>query len=240
VLAAFGAPARAANAPPGLTCLARWYGVRPERADGGGWQAILPNGREVPYDDGRTKTFDQKLAEPDLKDMFAVPYRRGPIRPVDVVDDDPGRIRFEPLFAATYGETPRHVDLVSVEFAGHALAVHRRVAPALERVWARLREPALAPYFEQMGGTFVWREILGTHRRSPHSWGIAVDIGVPHSDYWEWAKPREPIRWRNRIPQAIVDAFEAEGFIWAGRWFHYDTMHFEYRPELLDPACSSG
>jgi len=22
-------------------------------------------------------------------------------------------------------------------------------------------------------------------------------------------------------------------FIWRGRWYHYDTMHFEYRPELF-------
>ncbi|MDD5211432.1 MAG: M15 family metallopeptidase, partial [Sulfuricurvum sp.] len=27
------------------------------------------------------------------------------------------------------------------------------------------------------------------------------------------------------------------GFIWGGRWYHYDTMHFEYRPELLAPSC---
>ena len=43
--------------------------------------------------------------------------------------------------------------------------------------------------------------------------------------------------WKNKIPQEIVDAFEAEGFIWGGRWAHYDTMHFEYRPELLSPLC---
>ena len=35
----------------------------------------------------------------------------------------------------------------------------------------------------------------------------------------------------------IVDAFEAEGFAWGGRWYHYDTMHFEWRPELFDAAC---
>ncbi len=46
-----------------------------------------------------------------------------------------------------------------------------------------------------------------------------------------------PMVWKNRVPQAVVDAFEAEGFIWGGRWKHYDTMHFEYRPELLSPAC---
>src|SRR5262245_1812136 len=27
--------------------------------------------------------------------------------------------------------------------------------------------------------------------------------------------------------------FEKYGFIWGGHWYHYDTMHFEYRPELL-------
>jgi len=30
-----------------------------------------------------------------------------------------------------------------------------------------------------------------------------------------------------------VAVFERHGFIWGGKWFHYDTMHFEYRPELL-------
>jgi hypothetical protein len=48
------------------------------------------------------------------------------------------------------------------------------------------------------------------------------------------------VRWENRIPQFIVDAFEAEGFIWGGRWYHYDTMHFEYRPELFDAACRAA
>jgi hypothetical protein len=232
------------EAPPGLSCLSRWYAVRAERADGGGWMAVLADGRAFPYDDGKAKTFRQKLDAPDLKDMFAVPYRRGPIKPVEAVDDDPGRVRFEPLFDATYGAAPERIDLVTVELAGQRVPIHRRAAKALERASARLRgaltlDPGLAPYFEKIGGTFVWRKIAGTDRRSPHSWGIAVDISVPRSDYWEWAHPREPIRWRNRIPQTIVDAFEAEGFIWAGRWYHYDTMHFEYRPELLDPACIS-
>ena len=31
--------------------------------------------------------------------------------------------------------------------------------------------------------------------------------------------------------------FERHGFIWGGKWHHYDTMHFEYRPELLHPRC---
>lgn len=42
--------------------------------------------------------------------------------------------------------------------------------------------------------------------------------------------------YRNRIPADVVQAFERHGFIWGGRWYHYDTMHFEYRPELLARA----
>ena len=40
----------------------------------------------------------------------------------------------------------------------------------------------------------------------------------------------------NRIPPEIVAVFERHGFIWGGRWVHFDTMHFEYRPELLPRA----
>jgi hypothetical protein len=37
-------------------------------------------------------------------------------------------------------------------------------------------------------------------------------------------------------PWEIVAAFEEQGFIWGGKWYHYDTIHFEYRPELLAKA----
>jgi hypothetical protein len=41
------------------------------------------------------------------------------------------------------------------------------------------------------------------------------------------------IVYKNRIPLELVAIFEKHGFIWGGKWYHYDTMHFEYRPELL-------
>ena len=31
----------------------------------------------------------------------------------------------------------------------------------------------------------------------------------------------------------LIAIFEKYGFIWGGRWYHFDTMHFEYRPEIL-------
>jgi peptidoglycan LD-endopeptidase CwlK len=38
---------------------------------------------------------------------------------------------------------------------------------------------------------------------------------------------------RNSYPQEIVELFEKHGFIWGGKWSHFDLMHFEYRPEVL-------
>lgn len=38
---------------------------------------------------------------------------------------------------------------------------------------------------------------------------------------------------KSNSPQALIDIFEKHGFIWGGRWYHYDTMHFEYRSEII-------
>jgi hypothetical protein len=34
-------------------------------------------------------------------------------------------------------------------------------------------------------------------------------------------------------PAAVIGAFEKQGFVWGGKWLFFDTMHFEYRPEIL-------
>jgi hypothetical protein len=73
--------------------------------------------------------------------------------------------------------------------------------------------------------------IAGTDRRSMHAYGAAIDISTAYSDYWRWGARTRP--YRNRIPFEIVAIFERHGFIWGGKWGHFDTMHFEYRPELL-------
>ncbi|MCG3705331.1 M15 family metallopeptidase [Aliarcobacter butzleri] len=53
------------------------------------------------------------------------------------------------------------------------------------------------------------------------------------SNYWQWDEKDGKIEYKNKIPLEIVEIFEKYGFIWGGRWYHFDTMHFEYRPELL-------
>ncbi len=232
-------PSRADDPPPPLRCLARFYAVKPVQQSGA-WALALPDGKTIPWDDGRAKSFDQKLEHPDVEDAFSIRYRPGPIVPVTVENDDPGRIRLDPVFAATYGAREAAVDVVRIPLLGQPLRVHRKVQAVFARLDRRLqalvaKDPSLRPFLQKLGGTFVWRNIAGTDRPSAHSYGVSLDINVDRSNYWRWEK--QPPRWVNKIPQAIVDAFEAEGFIWGGRWYHFDTMHFEYRPELLDPAC---
>lgn len=235
---------RGQPAPAPLRCLEKFYKVTPVSRSGA-WYAELPDGTAIPFDDGREKTTDERLAAPDVKDVFFEPYPTGKIVPNTTEDLDPGRIRIERLFTATYGASEREVvqALVAIDFLGHGLRVHRRAARAFGLVAERLgravrRDPSIGRFLRGLGGTFNWRNVAGTTNRSLHSFGIAIDLNVELSNYWQWERP--PLKWKNRYPQAIVDAFEAEGFAWGGRWYHFDTMHFEYRPELLEPSCGPG
>ena len=235
-------PAPSPATPPApLLCLQRYYGVQPVLKRGH-WFARLDAGQLVAYDDGREKTFAQALAEPDLQDMFSLPYRRGPTAALHPENDDPGRVRVEALFTFAYRRD--RPSLRRVEFLGQRILVHARVVGPLARVEEGLRRlldvhPELRPAILPLGGSFAHRKIAGTDRASAHSYGIALDISPKRSDYWRWRQGRDLRPQSDRLPaQAIVDAFEQEGFIWGGRWYHFDTMHFEYRPELLDPTCS--
>jgi hypothetical protein len=252
-----GTPDAGHKTPHGLKCLARYYIGEAVKGDAG-WGLMLPDASFLSWDNGRptepeedSDAGEEEEEEvtpdlPKLRDIFATPYDKGPIKPVvgDDTLEDPGRARIDPLFKATYGGSWREVmnHLSKVKFFGSRYPFHERAAPALERVATRLeaaaqQDPSLLPFFKGLGGTWHWRRIARSRSLSTHAFGIAIDLNVQRSNYWRWQRPKKPLKWTNRYPQTIVDAFEAEGFIWGGRWIHYDTMHFEYRPELVDPDC---
>jgi hypothetical protein len=201
------------------------------------------DGTRMPCDDGRRlDTPEARLDQPSLFHQMEEPYPRGEAGIPPAQGADPGRIRYEPFFRRMYGATPQEVEarLVSVRWLPHSAnrllrvtrvnGVNRRlqaVSEALERLPADRRRCA-----ERPAGAYHWRRIAGTQRNSAHAYGIAVDLDPAASDYWRWAKGSPPA-YRNRIPLEIVRVFEAQGFIWGGKWSHFDTMHFEYRPELL-------
>ena len=157
---------------------------------------------------------------------------------------DPGRLRHQPFFEKMYGVTRAEVEanLVPIRWLSSAskkvLRVTRinGVARNLARISAELDAlpKSFKKFLRKPGGTYNWRTVEGSQQLSPHAFGFAVDINVSFGNYWRWDLEKNGLtEYRNRIPVEIVEIFERHGFIWGGKWEHYDTMHFEYRPELL-------
>jgi hypothetical protein len=235
----YGAP------PEGLAAaLARLAAAYPDVIASADMSAVvLRDGTRLPVSDGRTdKSFEEMLDHPDIDDMFAFAYPAGAEAAAPPLNFDPGRIRVEALFGKIYGDCKagtaqkkfRKVQWLPKLGGGSLMFTTAEGADkALEQVSAELEQlPAkFRTYLMPLGGSFACRTIAGTERRSMHASGAAIDINVKHSAYWQWDGKK--LRWRNEIPPEIVGVFERHGFIWGGRWYHYDTMHFEYRPEMF-------
>jgi peptidoglycan L-alanyl-D-glutamate endopeptidase CwlK len=211
---------------------------------------LFRDGSRMQFDDGRTKTFEELLSTPDPEDELSQAYPIGPQSfGAPAVNFDPGRYRCAALFKKMYGETAKEVEshLTTIHWLPHSTQTVVRISRVngidhqLEAVSAELDQlPAEdKKYVLKTGGTFNWRPIAGSDQLSAHAFGIAIDIDPDYSDYWHWnigADHGKLIPYKNRIPHKIVEIFERHGFIWGGKWYHYDTMHFEYRPELLPPG----
>lgn len=137
---------------------------------------------------------------------------------------------------------------------GCRVNVHEMIVPLLAKIDSEVK--ALAQEEKALGkteindflnsiyeiGGYNWRSIDGTNsRKSYHSCGVAIDITIKNNNkttYWEWERVWNS-NWmlvpQNRLwapPEKVTKIFEKYGFVWGGTWDEYDTMHFEYRPEL--------
>ena len=246
VLLLFGVPAACVAGP--MDDLVRAY---PEALSGyDGSDLIWRDGTRMPVDDGRPdKSLEEQLHSGTILDQMRQIYPAAAALP-PAPQQDPGRVRNRAFFAKMYGDcragevTPKLVRVVWLPKTwGHTVritsvnGVDRRLA-AISRELDEL-PPADMKYLYPLGGTYACRTIADDGEPSMHGWGAAIDINTAFSDYWFWhraagrrSEDRVPA-YINRIPQEIVTIFQRHGFIWGGRWAHFDTMHFEYRPELL-------
>lgn len=205
------------------------------------------------WQDNKNKSFKQMLDAPSLKDTLSVPYSKGEsVSTNPAYNHDSGRFRNQKFLKSIYGQNRKAIrnNLERVAWVkksngrstyilfnknNNASNALRKVVSDLSKLPARYNK-----YLNPIGGTFNYRVIAGTNRLSPHSYGIAIDINTSKSNYWRYVKSNlknNKIKFKNRIPQEIVDIFEKHGFVWGGRWYHYDTMHFEYRPEII--SCTN-
>jgi hypothetical protein len=71
-----------------------------------------------------------------------------------------------------------------------------------------------------LAGTLSRRPVADTGNMSMHGYGVAIDLNRAFSEYWLWKKAKDPISYRNRMPQKIVVViFEQHGCIRGGKWY---------------------
>ena len=196
------------------------------------------------YDDFKNKTNQELLNNPDIEDQFKFVYNKADKNLIQ--KEDAGRIRNEAFFKKIYGNSKSEVESKMIEIIWCPKLVNQKIkvttVNGIDKIVKKLsaeldNNPEFKKYINDIGGTFSWRKISGTNRLSMHSYGMTIDINVKNSNYWQWdckCKNEESnLSYRNQIPLKLVSIFEKYGFIWGGNWKHYDTMHFEYRPELF-------
>ncbi|MEJ0020781.1 MAG: M15 family metallopeptidase [Acetobacteraceae bacterium] len=210
-----------------------------------GADLVWRDGTRMKVDDGLPgKSMEQQLRRGSILDQLRLPYpASGALSPPP--QQDPGRVRNKAFFDKMYGDcragqvAPKLVPVVWLPNTwGHVVRITsvNGVDHRLAEISRELDELPAADkrYLYPLGGTYLCRNVADTGQNSMHGWGAAIDINPASADYWLWRRTAGGVPgYVNRIPPEIVAVFERHGFIWGGSWAHFDTMHFEYRPELL-------
>ncbi|MBT3318302.1 MAG: M15 family metallopeptidase [Clostridia bacterium] len=215
-----------------------------ERADGFIY-VVMESGSRIVYDDMQSKDFGEKLANADLQDMMELAYPLGDIVLLLEGDFDPGRIRNYDLLMEVYGGSQSAIEAnlehVQIDAKTYQFNGENGVAFAMAAVFAELDdiisdERVIEEFVYPLASTYYYRVIAGTDRLSLHSFGIAIDLKNVKTDYWRDATREQGQARLDVFPREIVAVFEENGFIWGGKWAHFDLLHFEYRPELIAKA----
>jgi hypothetical protein len=221
---------------------------------------VARDGRKIPFEDGKVKDLDALIIDRtagddafDPEDALHWDYPAGAALPSasSPPSGDPGRIRPAAIFGYMYGATPaqRAKRIRYIKWPGTGKGKARKVwvttvngvDKALEKVALAIGSLPDERKRELEGIVFHAEGPYGHYDRpvrgfpgrvSGHAYGISVDINGDLTYFWE-TNQGKPYRYRNNVPAFLVEIFEKNGFIWGGRWHSYDSMHFEYRPELL-------
>jgi hypothetical protein len=203
---------------------------------------LMQSGNRIIYDDLRHKTDENKLNEADLQDMMEQIYPLNDINKLMQQSFDPGRLRVYDLLHEVYGATRSDIEknLTNVIIGNNRRVFNKKnnATTALENVFVEIKallavNPEVYDFVYPVSGTYNDRFIAGTTRLSPHAFAIAIDLKVHPYDYWISATRSEGQLRLNEYPRELVRLFEGHGFIWGGKWYHFDLTHYEYRPELI-------
>lgn len=203
---------------------------------------IMKSGKKILYDDKAEKNFQGKLSNPDLQDTLEQIYPLSPVRSIMKADFDPGRLRSYKLLSEVYGTSKQAIEskltsvkigYTSYQFNGSNGAAKSLQAVMKEVMPLSVKNQNVRRCLLPCSGTFNYRVISGTSRLSPHAFGIAIDLASDKTDYWKWASKQAGEKRLSSYASELVEIFENNGFIWGGKWSHFDILHFEYRPEFI-------
>ena len=131
-------------------------------------------------------------------------------------------------FEAIYGVGGPDVEpnLVSVDFLGKSVQVHKLAAACLQAVVDDINKSGISYTINQIGG---YRGSGGAGmaalKDGYHYYGLAVDINWDTNPYIRGRGVSAPYD----MPQQYVDIFHAHGWSWGGNWNSAkDYMHFEF------------
>lgn len=234
-----------------ILALLKAYGYLIESVKIEGEEIILTvGGKDIYYKDGKMLSRDN-LAHHDDFDSIFYQYKPGPLQEIPSPVEFPLH-RASDFLDALIGPAEGVIRASSmwVPFLGRRVFIHRICVEPLKKVEAQIKEcagssPEVQEFISQLSVIYSMKrkKIAGTNNLSYHSYGLALDL-IPKSYngknvYWRWSSVLYP-EWGNiplsrrwHPPDEVIQAFEENGFIWGGKWYYFDTVHFEYRPEIL-------
>lgn len=134
-----------------------------------------------------------------------------------------------------YGEPGDESNLVTITFPypmfydGQRVTktrVHKKCADSLLRILTSIRDliPAhqdIKDEAEDYGGCFNFRLKRGGSTYSLHAFGAAIDLDADDNTFKDaWPMKAD-------MPLEIMEAFAREGWVAAGAFWGYDSMHFQ-------------
>lgn len=202
---------------------------------------ILNNNEKIIYDDKNEKNQYEKISNADLQDTLEIIY---PLNSINAVVEgiDPGRGRDYKFLNSIYGKNQTKIEnnlsYFSTSCGNIMFNKNAKAGEALKKALNEAKVLAekdnkINNYIFPISGTYNYRVIQDTGRLSPHAYGIAIDLNRNDSDYWKWVDKSKGSKRIEGYPKELVKIFENNGFVWGGKWEHFDILHFEYRPEII-------
>lgn len=209
---------------------------------------VMKSGKKILYDDKVKKNSEQKFQNTDLQDVMEEIYPLETTKKLMNTEQNPGRCRSYSLLNEVYGCNrtliERNLKNTNLIYKKLQFNVQNKASDSLHEVFKEItaikdKKNVYSSVFP-LNGTYNYRLISGTNKLSPHAYGIAIDLNRDKRDYWKWASREEGQKRLDGYPADVVSVFQNHNFIWGGKWGHFDTLHFEYRPEIIIKAQYFG